>query len=92
MQEAFCQQVALKSSHSPMIIGGKSIGGRVAGLLIDELEVLGGIDLHLHHDYLSDMVLALVQGYEQGRYTIDLKAANSNLLADKSMKTSSLKN
>ena len=45
LQEVFRQQVALEAAQGPVIIGGKSMGGRVASLLLDELQVLGGICL-----------------------------------------------
>ena len=45
LQEVFRQQVALELAKGPVIIGGKSMGGRVASLLLDELQVLGGICL-----------------------------------------------
>ncbi|WP_370525747.1 alpha/beta family hydrolase [Synechococcus sp. CBW1004] len=35
--EAFRQQVALEGNARPLILGGKSMGGRVASLLLDEL-------------------------------------------------------
>ena len=45
LQEVFRQQVALELAKGPVIIGGKSMGGRVASLLLDELPVLGGVCL-----------------------------------------------
>ena len=45
LQEVFRQQVVLEAAQGPVIIGGKSMGGRVASLLLDELQVLGGICL-----------------------------------------------
>ena len=85
IQETFRQQVALETGHCLMITGGKSILRQVACLLLDELEVLGGIDLHLHHDCLGDQERGLLQGHDQERHTVDLKAAKSNLLADKNV-------
>lgn len=47
--EAFRQQVALEGDQRPLLIGGKSMGGRVASLLLDELAaggtVRGGLGL-----------------------------------------------
>ena len=37
LQEAFREQVSLAGPGAPLLIGGKSMGGRVASLLIDEL-------------------------------------------------------
>jgi predicted alpha/beta-hydrolase family hydrolase len=45
LQEVFRQQVALEAAQGPVVIGGKSMGGRVASLLLDELQVLGGVCL-----------------------------------------------
>ena len=39
--EAFRQQVALEGNARPLILGGKSMGGRVASLLLDELAAGG---------------------------------------------------
>jgi predicted alpha/beta-hydrolase family hydrolase len=46
LQEAFRQQVRLETAASPgrpLVIGGKSMGGRVASLLADELAVGDGV-------------------------------------------------
>ncbi|WP_225322953.1 alpha/beta family hydrolase [Synechococcus sp. RSCCF101] len=43
LMEAFRQQVALEQGGAPLIIGGKSMGGRVASLLADELAVGAGV-------------------------------------------------
>lgn len=46
LQEAFRQQVRLEKSEQPgrpLFIGGKSMGGRVASLLIDELAARDGV-------------------------------------------------
>ncbi len=46
LQEAFRQQVRLETEQSPerpLFIGGKSMGGRVASLLIDELAASDGV-------------------------------------------------
>ena len=47
--EAFREQVALEGNNRPLLIGGKSMGGRIASLLLDELApggaVIGGICL-----------------------------------------------
>ena len=46
LQETFRDQVRLERvewPERPLIIGGKSMGGRVASLLIDELAVSGGV-------------------------------------------------
>lgn len=46
LQEAFRQQVRLErgiAPERPLIIGGKSMGGRVASLLVDELAVAAGV-------------------------------------------------
>jgi predicted alpha/beta-hydrolase family hydrolase len=40
--EAFREQVALEAGERPLLIGGKSMGGRVASLLLDELAA-GGV-------------------------------------------------
>jgi hypothetical protein len=39
--EAFREQVTLEGTDRPLIIGGKSMGGRVASLLVDELAAAG---------------------------------------------------
>jgi len=39
--ECFREQVALAGHERPLLIGGKSMGGRVASLLVDELEAAG---------------------------------------------------
>ncbi len=41
--EAFRQQVALEGNARPLILGGKSMGGRVASLLLDELAAAGAV-------------------------------------------------
>ncbi len=46
LQEAFRQQVRLKKTDQPgqpVFIGGKSMGGRVASLLVDELAASDGV-------------------------------------------------
>ena len=46
LQEAFRQQVRLEKAarpECPLLIGGKSMGGRVASLLIDELAASAGV-------------------------------------------------
>lgn len=42
LQEAFRQQVA-QQANRPLFIGGKSLGGRVASLLVDELAASAGV-------------------------------------------------
>lgn len=41
--EAFRQQVALEGNERPLILGGKSMGGRVASLLLDALAAPGPV-------------------------------------------------
>jgi len=41
--EAFREQVALAGAGAPLLIGGKSMGGRVASLLVDELAESAGV-------------------------------------------------
>jgi predicted alpha/beta-hydrolase family hydrolase len=41
LQTCFREQVALEAGDRPLVIGGKSMGGRVASLLADELGVQG---------------------------------------------------
>lgn len=41
--EAFRQQVVLEGDQRPLLIGGKSMGGRVASLLLDELAACGAV-------------------------------------------------
>ena len=41
--EAFRQQVAREAGDRPLLIGGKSMGGRVASLLLDELAAAGPV-------------------------------------------------
>lgn len=41
--EAWREQVALEAGDSPLLIGGKSLGGRVASLLVDELAASAGV-------------------------------------------------
>ena len=41
--EAFRQQVTLESGGGPLLIGGKSMGGRVASVLVDELAAAQGV-------------------------------------------------
>ncbi len=46
LQEAFREQVQLEKADSaerPLVIGGKSMGGRVASLLVDELATSDGV-------------------------------------------------
>jgi predicted alpha/beta-hydrolase family hydrolase len=46
LQEAFRQQVRLEQTEQPgrpLVIGGKSMGGRVASLLVDELAASDGV-------------------------------------------------
>jgi len=43
LQEAFREQVALAGAGAPLLIGGKSMGGRVASLLVDELAESAGV-------------------------------------------------
>lgn len=43
LQEAFCEQVALEASGKPLIIGGKSMGGRVASTIADAQAARGVI-------------------------------------------------
>jgi predicted alpha/beta-hydrolase family hydrolase len=41
--EAFREQVALAGAGAPLLIGGKSMGGRIASLLVDELAASAGV-------------------------------------------------
>lgn len=41
--ECFREQVALAGRGRPLLIGGKSMGGRVASLLVDELQAAGSV-------------------------------------------------
>ena len=41
--EAFREQVALAGEGAPLLIGGKSMGGRIASLLVDELAASAGV-------------------------------------------------
>ncbi len=41
--DAFREQVALEAGDRPLILGGKSMGGRVASLLLDQLAVPGPV-------------------------------------------------
>lgn len=41
--ESFRDQVALEPGDRPLLIGGKSLGGRVASLLVDELAAVGPV-------------------------------------------------
>ena len=41
--EAFRQQLALEGNHRPLVIGGKSMGGRMASLLVDSLAADAGV-------------------------------------------------
>ncbi|MEY4352796.1 MAG: hypothetical protein RLZZ609_1037 [Cyanobacteriota bacterium] len=41
LKETFRAEVALAAASAPLIIGGKSLGGRVASLLVDELAPAG---------------------------------------------------
>lgn len=43
LQEVFREQVALEAQRGPLFIGGKSMGGRVASLLLDELAASHGV-------------------------------------------------
>ena len=43
LEQAFREQVALESEERPLLIGGKSLGGRVASLLVDELAASAGV-------------------------------------------------
>lgn len=43
LQEAFREQVALAGAGAPLLIGGKSMGGRIASLLVDELAASAGV-------------------------------------------------
>jgi len=43
LQEAFLAQVALEGAERPLLIGGKSLGGRVASLLVDGLAAAGSV-------------------------------------------------
>ena len=43
LEQAFREQVALESEERPLLIGGKSLGGRVASLLVDELAASAGM-------------------------------------------------
>jgi predicted alpha/beta-hydrolase family hydrolase len=41
--ECFREQVALAGHGRPLLIGGKSMGGRIASLLVDELQAAGSV-------------------------------------------------
>lgn len=43
LQEVFREQVELEAQRGPLFIGGKSMGGRVASLLLDELAASHGV-------------------------------------------------
>ena len=43
LQEAFREQLALAGAGAPLLIGGKSMGGRIASLLVDELAAAAGV-------------------------------------------------
>jgi predicted alpha/beta-hydrolase family hydrolase len=43
LQEAFREQLALAGAGAPLLIGGKSMGGRIASLLVDELAASAGV-------------------------------------------------
>ena len=43
LQEAFREQVAREAERGPLLIGGKSLGGRVASLLVDDLAARQGV-------------------------------------------------
>jgi predicted alpha/beta-hydrolase family hydrolase len=43
LQEAFHEQLALAGAGAPLLIGGKSMGGRIASLLVDELAASAGV-------------------------------------------------
>jgi predicted alpha/beta-hydrolase family hydrolase len=43
LEEAFREQVARAGTGAPLLIGGKSMGGRVASLLVDELADTAGV-------------------------------------------------
>ena len=43
LQQAFREQVALAGAGAPLLIGGKSMGGRIASLLVDELAASVGV-------------------------------------------------
>lgn len=43
LEQAFREQVALAGGGLPLLIGGKSMGGRVASLLVDELARSSGV-------------------------------------------------
>ena len=43
LQEAFREQLVLAGAGAPLLIGGKSMGGRIASLLVDELAAAAGV-------------------------------------------------
>lgn len=43
LEQAFRAQVALEAGAGPLLIGGKSLGGRVASLLVEELAAAAGV-------------------------------------------------
>ncbi len=43
LEQAFREQVAREAGAGPLLIGGKSLGGRVASLLVEELAAAGAV-------------------------------------------------
>ncbi|WP_438863213.1 alpha/beta family hydrolase [Neptunicella sp.] len=75
LQEAFIQQIDSRNRSLPLFIGGKSMGGRVASLILNEVQAQAGIclgypfhppgkpeKLRTEHLYTLNKPLLIIQG------------------------------